>query len=1126
MAQDTNNVDIVVRLLDQVSATGKRITASFTDITKAGESADDAIVKLEKDLKKIDEFKTLKKDTKELKDAWKEAEKTTKALSAALGETGDATERQVKAFNKAKGKAGALKKEYEASSKALKGMQAQLNASGVSTTKLTTETKRLASELRKAQQQSSNFQKGLAAIQKDAVGIAGALGAVGVSLGAPFVKAGTEIASFQDQMIRTKALTQGITEDMFGRMTEQAEELGRTTLFTATQAAEGFKFLAMAGLTAEQQLEALPKVLSLATAGNLDLGRSADIVTNIMTGYAKDVDELTHVADALTFAFTNSNNELGDLGEAFKYVAPIAAGVGADFDEIVGALASLGKAGIRGSLAGTALRGAIDALLSPTKQEAELMAKLAEQMGGTALEIETTEGKFVGFVKIIEQLEAAGITAAEALNLFGLRAGPSMQALITIGSKSLADFTKGVKEDSKGIADAINALVLTSFKSNFETLLSALSGLFISIGNKILPLMVSIVKGITEIVNKLTEWHNAMGPLATVFDVAAISIAAFLVASAGFLGFITLVISPLRKVAKELGLFTKAWEVLKNLRVASILAGGKGALVAFGAAFATPLGQAIALGAAFVSLSLAIVETVNAYNEWQAAQATADQANARLIDQADKLKKKYAEFADVEIPDPVDIFKGSEEALKDMQSKLLKARAFWVGFRNELFVKAKEKTFFGSFTDDAIEAQKQIKEVDERLAGYKTALTDITDVLKAQKPEAVAVFEAPKKVIPATVDEIENLGDELEGFYDEAIEKAKEYGSAQKDIDRELKSSLRDIAARRRELESQKTSEWMQKVGFSDTRIVEAEIERIKKVIREVEGEAQTAIVSADFDNAEKYIQEIDKLYQDLAKSQQKAIDTQGDQLTKRYTSATDVALKGLDVVEDFTKQLATAQKDAAASAEETWKEKAKAIEATLDELLSLKELNIQISPADLTEVQGQIADLTQTEVKTIKVKIETLAAGTPKTSATEVPGFATGGVNVRRGAKIPGFSTVDSFLATLARGETVIKSKSTRAIMDAFPGLLQALNSATSPGSVRSILAQYSNALPGFAAGGVAVGTISPSIMDAAERASGPMTPINLFIGDTKIPVLGSAQALKNIEAGIDQRDKRRTRR
>ena len=263
-------------------------------------------------------------------------------------------------------------------------------------------------------------------------------------------KAVGEFKKFDDAMRTVGAVSQATGKE-YQKMTDLAMEMGRSTRYTSVEAAEGLKYLSMAGFEAKKSMEALPGVLQLAAAGNLDLGQSADIATNILTGFGMEASELVDVNNAMVYAFTNSNATLLDIAESLKIVAPIVTGVGGKFTETTAAVALLSKAGLKGTLSATGLRGAIGRLMSPTKKESELMAQLAERMGVANLSVRDSEGSFVGFIEIIEQLEEAGFKGDEALELFGLRAGPTMSALLGQGSAALRDFTNQIEmEIEKG----------------------------------------------------------------------------------------------------------------------------------------------------------------------------------------------------------------------------------------------------------------------------------------------------------------------------------------------------------------------------------------------------------------------------------------------------------------------------------------------------------------------------------------------------------------------------------------------------------------------------------------------------------------------------------------------------
>jgi TP901 family phage tail tape measure protein len=297
-------------------------------------------------------------------------------------------------------------------------------------------------------------------------------------------------ASFEQQMARAGAVSKASASELV-QLTDIAKEMGRTTQFTASQAAEALTFMSMAGMDVNTQMEALPKVLQLAAAGSLDLGQAADIVTNVMAGFGLEANQLGMANDVLTTAFTNANTDLSQLGEAFKMAGPVAKAAGLSFNETTAALAQMGNAGFQGSLAGTALRGAITRLLNPVGKAKSIIKDLG-------LEVTDSQGKFLPFVDIVGQLEKSGMTAGQAMQVFGQRAGPAMLALVSQGSGALEELI-GKMEDSGGTAEAIAAKQLATLQGSFLLLKSAVEGVMIEIGTALSPTLRSVAGVLTKV---------------------------------------------------------------------------------------------------------------------------------------------------------------------------------------------------------------------------------------------------------------------------------------------------------------------------------------------------------------------------------------------------------------------------------------------------------------------------------------------------------------------------------------------------------------------------------------------------------------------------------------------------
>ena len=229
------------------------------------------------------------------------------------------------------------------------------------------------------------------------------------------------IAQFEQAMSSVRAVTQA-TEDQFQSLSNEARRLGSTTRFTATQAGEGMLFLARAGFDTQEVLESVEGTLQLAQAGALDLGRAADIASNILTGFRLGVSETGRVVDVLALASNSANTSVEQMGDAMKFVAPVAAGLGVGIEEAAAAVGALSDAGLQGSLAGTGLRRVLAELESPATKTRDIL----ESLGLTAQDVRVSQ---VGLTQALIALRDAGVDTGQALEIFGDRGGPAFEVL-------------------------------------------------------------------------------------------------------------------------------------------------------------------------------------------------------------------------------------------------------------------------------------------------------------------------------------------------------------------------------------------------------------------------------------------------------------------------------------------------------------------------------------------------------------------------------------------------------------------------------------------------------------------------------------------------------------------------
>lgn len=328
-----------------------------------------------------------------------------------------------------------------------------------------------------------------------------AVGAIATAgLGASAIKAAGD---FEKNMNRVEALS-GATGKQLKMLRDQAKDFGRTTQYGAAQSADAMAQLATAGLNVTQIYGAMPSVLSLAASEQLNLTRAAEIATNVLTGYGMKIGEIPHAVDAMVKASVKANTSVDDLGEAFKYSGPIAHQAGIQFEEAVAATALMGNAGIKASMAGTALRGAITRLLSPTE-------KISTTLEDLGVNVATSDGKLRPLTQIVGDLAKKGAKTGDIMTIFGQRAGPGMAALIQQGSDKLAGLTKEL-ENSGGTADRISKIQMKGWRGEVTRLKNAWEGLMIEIGDTgLLTGATKALTGVTTGVRGLADWVNTDG---------------------------------------------------------------------------------------------------------------------------------------------------------------------------------------------------------------------------------------------------------------------------------------------------------------------------------------------------------------------------------------------------------------------------------------------------------------------------------------------------------------------------------------------------------------------------------------------------------------------------------------
>lgn len=300
---------------------------------------------------------------------------------------------------------------------------------------------------------SSEFENTLSRLENESASSADAIASsfgmagklIGSYLSFTALKQGAETLEEFDDKIQKVGAVSSATAEQLGMIERKAKEMGAKTRFSATEAADGMQKLAMAGMDVDEIFGALPATLNAAAAEGIDLGTAADISTNVLAAFGGEVDQLDGYIDKLITTTTSSNSTLVEMGEAIKYSGPIAAALGDNISDVAAALGKMHDAGIKGTMAGTTVRGVLDALFNSTADEAAMLDELSSRIGGVGLQLKDSEGNFIGFTSLVRQLQQAGLTAGEALRLFGQRGGPGMAVLLSQGADSLEELEEKIK---------------------------------------------------------------------------------------------------------------------------------------------------------------------------------------------------------------------------------------------------------------------------------------------------------------------------------------------------------------------------------------------------------------------------------------------------------------------------------------------------------------------------------------------------------------------------------------------------------------------------------------------------------------------------------------------------------
>ena len=368
------------------------------------------------------------------KQASKQTESSAKKAGNAVKQAGKSAETSVKSTGKQV--ESTAKQTGNSIASSAKSAEKQVETASKQTSEqVKKNNKEIGESSKTASEQSAQYWTGAGSKIKSILSTITAATATGaVAAGTAAINAGR---SFEAGMSEVKAISGASRKDLEA-LTNKAKEMGATTKFSATQASEGLKYMAMAGWNSQQMIAGLPGVMNLAAASGENLGTVSDIVTDALTAMGLKASDSAHFADVLATAASSSNTNVAMMGETFKYAAPVAGALGYNIEDLAQAIGLMGNAGIKSSQAGTSLRSILTRLAKPPKDCANAM----EDYG---ISIKNSDGSMKSLMEVMENMRDSlqGLPKDEqSAAAAALGSQEAMSGLLAIVNASESDFNK------------------------------------------------------------------------------------------------------------------------------------------------------------------------------------------------------------------------------------------------------------------------------------------------------------------------------------------------------------------------------------------------------------------------------------------------------------------------------------------------------------------------------------------------------------------------------------------------------------------------------------------------------------------------------------------------------------
>lgn len=589
---------------------------TFKNANEAVKGFSGNINRMNKQAADIASMVKLKQEIGENARAYAQARLKVAELGRQISATKNPSKELVAEFNRQQAAMQKARSAIERQRASLKQLESQNGLAGTSLKQLIAREKELAINAERVAKAQNAQARAAGAISKNNATIASTApyaSGVGMALGAGLAKSITIGAAFESDMAKVAAVSRASDEEL-NTLTKTARQLGAKTQWSASEAAQGMQYLAMAGFKTNEIIETMPGMLNLASAGAIDLASASDIASNILTGFGLSASDMNRVGDVLTNTFTQSNTTLQGLGATMKYAAPVAKAMGVSIEQAAAMAGKLGDAGIQGEMAGTTLRSVLLRLSAPSEKAAVAL---------DALGVKTTDanGKMKSFPAILKELNAAmsGMSESARANftktIFETEAMSGALVLMEqAGSGALDKFIGAVQD--VGSAESVASKQIDNLNGDVTILNSAMQEMALKIYDSVKPALRAFAQQATEIVTRIGAWANENPGLVQKIVAVAGAVAAFTAAALPMLAALktaqflfALIKAPILAARAAIMAVRMGWILYTGATTAGTVAtkGARAAQIAFAAAAKIMAAAQWALNAAMSANPIGLV---------------------------------------------------------------------------------------------------------------------------------------------------------------------------------------------------------------------------------------------------------------------------------------------------------------------------------------------------------------------------------------------------------------------------------------------------------------------------------------------------------------------------------------